>query len=134
MSKIKTAATALSIIISVIVSLTVSMLIAMSIHDEISPPFNEDQGASIMRQGIFIKTTSDQFVPAYLWYLFEARDIPRDIPVLFIDGLFNWYTDKEAGIIELRKESDLDNIEIKELGEKLYLEEEDENGVHLCKE
>ena len=38
MSKIKTAAIALSIIISVIVSLTVSMLITMSIHDEISPP------------------------------------------------------------------------------------------------
>ena len=96
--------------------------------------FNEDQGASIMRQGIFIKTMSDQFVPAYLWYLFEARDIPRDIPVLFIDGVFNWYTDKEAGIIELRKERELDGIEIKELGEKLCLEEEDENGVHLRKE
>ena len=38
MSKIKTAAIALSIIISVIVSLTVSMLIAMSIHDAISSP------------------------------------------------------------------------------------------------
>ena len=41
MSKIKTAAAALSIIISVIVSLTVSMLIAMSIHDEISPPLSQ---------------------------------------------------------------------------------------------
>ena len=87
-----------------------------------------------MRQGIFINATSDQFVPAYLWYLFEARDIPRDIPVIFIDGVFNWYTDKEAGIIELRKERALDSIEIKEIVEKLYLEEEDENGVHLCKE
>ena len=87
-----------------------------------------------MRQGILINATSDQFVPAYLWYLFEARDIPRDIPVLFIDGVFNWYTDKEAGIIELRKERALDSIEIKEIVEKLYLEEEDEHGVHLCKE
>ena len=41
MSKIKTAAIALSIIISVIVSLTVSMLIAMSIHDKISPPLSQ---------------------------------------------------------------------------------------------
>lgn len=41
MSKIKTAAIALSIIISVIVSLTVSMLITMSIHDAISPPLSQ---------------------------------------------------------------------------------------------
>ena len=41
MSKIKTAATALSIIIGVNVSLTVVMLVTMSIHDAISPPLSQ---------------------------------------------------------------------------------------------
>ena len=51
MSKIKTAATALSIIISVIISLTVSMLIAMSIHDEFSQPPSQANALIKKHQG-----------------------------------------------------------------------------------
>ena len=41
MSKIKSAAIALSIIIGVNVSLTLAMLATMSIHDAISPPLSQ---------------------------------------------------------------------------------------------